>query len=137
MSSSNWCMKACGVLLLWAAAAVPLPAQTNAVTATAPVFTTPHTFDGTDGGSGGTLFQGADGNLYGTTAVGGDNNNPDCEEFDGCGTVFKITLSGTLTSLHSFDYTDGYGPNAVVQATGGEFYGTIFGGGPDCAYFSE
>jgi|HubBroStandDraft_1064217.scaffolds.fasta_scaffold334748_2 uncharacterized repeat protein (TIGR03803 family) len=42
--------------------------------------------------SGG-LIQGADGNLYGTTEQGGT---------DGDGTVFAITLSGSLTTLHSF-----------------------------------
>ena len=28
----------------------------------------------------------------------------------GCGTVFKITTAGTLTTRHSFDLTDGYNP---------------------------
>ena len=47
-----------------------------------------------------------------------------------CGTVFKITPSGTLTTLHSFNsvdgfsgYTDGSG-QGLVQATDGNFYGT-------------
>ena len=39
------------------------------------------------------LVQATDGNFYGTTANGGANSN---------GTVFKITPSGTLTTLHSF-----------------------------------
>jgi uncharacterized repeat protein (TIGR03803 family) len=43
------------------------------------------------------LVQAADGDLYGTTSIGGAN----CPPF-GCGTVFKITLSGTLTTLYSF-----------------------------------
>ncbi|HEV2378820.1 MAG TPA: choice-of-anchor tandem repeat GloVer-containing protein, partial [Terriglobia bacterium] len=47
----------------------------------------------------------------------------------GCGTVFKITLSGTLTTLHSFDYTDGAQPNALIQGTDGDFYGTTINGG--------
>jgi hypothetical protein len=36
----------------------------------------------------------------------------------------KITLSGTLTTLHSFDRSDGLGPQAgLIQATDGNFYG--------------
>lgn len=67
------------------------------------------------------LVQGTDGNFYGTTNLGGAS---------GDGTVFKITPSGTLTTLHSFDYTDGKNPNAgLVQATNGDFYGTTFYGG--------
>jgi uncharacterized repeat protein (TIGR03803 family) len=51
---------------------------------------------------------------------------------NGDGTVFKITTSGTLTTLHSFDATDGAGPYAgLVQATNGDFYGTTFEGGSD------
>src|SRR5215471_12518916 len=43
------------------------------------------------------LVQGTDGSFYGTTFNGGANN---------AGTVFKITPSGTLTTLHSFAFTD-------------------------------
>jgi uncharacterized repeat protein (TIGR03803 family) len=60
--------------------------------------------------------QATDGNLYGTTWAGGAN---------GVGTVFMMTLDGTLTTLHSFDGTDGAYPSAgLVQATDGNFYGT-------------
>ena len=45
------------------------------------------------------LVEDAQGNLYGTTAVGGLMR---CGDYDGCGTVFKITPSGTLTALYSF-----------------------------------
>jgi uncharacterized repeat protein (TIGR03803 family) len=46
------------------------------------------------------------------------------------GTVFKITPSGTLTTLHSFDVADGVLPYAgLIQATDGELYGTTFDGG--------
>jgi uncharacterized repeat protein (TIGR03803 family) len=67
------------------------------------------------------VIQGSDGDFYGTTMLGGANND---------GTVFKITPSGTLTTLHSFDYTDGYKPVAgLVQASDGNFYGMApFGG---------
>ncbi len=77
------------------------------------------------------LVQGTDGNLYGTTTAGGSG----CA--DGCGTVFKITPSGVLTTLHSFDYADGANPVAgLVQATNGNFYGTTSEGGAYCSYGS-
>ncbi len=83
-----------------------------------------HDFDGTDGEKPlGALVQGTDGNLYGTTSIGGSNPN-----FGG--TVFKITPSGTLTTLHSFGSGDSTGPSAaLIQATDGNFYGTTSGFG--------
>jgi uncharacterized repeat protein (TIGR03803 family) len=74
------------------------------------------------------LVQAADGELYGTTAGGGADNY---------GTVFKITPSGTLTTLYSFCSqpandvcTDGAVPEAgLVQAADGNFYGTTEYGG--------
>jgi uncharacterized repeat protein (TIGR03803 family) len=67
------------------------------------------------------LVQGSDGNLYGETFYGGPN---------GFGTAFKITLSGTLTTLHNFDYTDGADPfGTLVQGRDGNFYGTTSAGG--------
>lgn len=75
--------------------------------------------DGAQPFSGLTL--GADGNLYGSTNFGGAN---------GEGTVFKVTLSGTLTTLHSFDGTDGCTPQGgVMLANNGLFYGTTLGCG--------
>ena len=66
------------------------------------------------------LVQATDGNFYGTTQQGGNNA---CS--GGCGTVFRVTRGGKLTTLHSFDGTDGYSPNAgLLQATDGNFYGT-------------
>ena len=64
------------------------------------------------------LVQGNDGNFYGTTQSGGTAG--------GYGTVFKITPSGKLTTLHSFNGTgDGAAPyGSLVLATNGEFYGT-------------
>jgi uncharacterized repeat protein (TIGR03803 family) len=71
------------------------------------------------------LVQGTDGNLYGTTAAGGGSSS--C--YAGCGTIFSITPMGMLTTLHSFDSTDGIQPGALVQATDGDFYGTTVDGG--------
>jgi uncharacterized repeat protein (TIGR03803 family) len=73
------------------------------------------------------LVQGPDGGFYGTTFTGGDNK--DCEG-EPCGTVFKVAPSGTLTTLHSFDGTDGFEPYAgLIHGTDGNFYGTTYGGG--------
>jgi len=100
--------------------------------------TTLHNFDGTDGnGPYFGLVQAASGDLYGTTSGGGANNNALCSPLSGlagCGTVFKITPSGTLTTLYNFcsqiGCTDGAAPFAgLVQATNGDFYGTTGGGG--------
>ncbi|MGA2920750.1 MAG: choice-of-anchor tandem repeat GloVer-containing protein [Candidatus Sulfotelmatobacter sp.] len=104
------------VSLLCVAAAIASPAQT---------FTTLHNFDGTDGADPDGLVQGTDGNFYGTTGNGGAINP--CFPNGGgpgCGTVFQITPRGVLTTLHSFDGTDGYAPNGLVQGSDGKFYGT-------------
>jgi uncharacterized repeat protein (TIGR03803 family) len=70
------------------------------------------------GGPNGPLVQGTDGNLYGTTGGGGTGR---CSS--GCGTIFKITTTGTLTTLHSFDLPDGTSPRGgLIQATDGNFY---------------
>jgi len=67
------------------------------------------------------LIQASNGDFYGTAASGGAN---------GDGTVFRITPSGTLTTLHSFDGTDGEQPEAaLIQAPNGYFYGTTTEGG--------
>jgi len=76
----------------------------------------------------GGLIQAIDGNLYGTT-LGGAN----CNILYGCGTIFRITLTGTLTSLYNFCQTnclDGGSPWAgLLQATDGNLYGTTSDGG--------
>ncbi len=95
--------------------------------------TTLHSFDGTDGYQPwAALVQATDGSFYGTTAHGGGSDNCYYGGVAGCGTVFKITPSGTLTTLHSFDGGDGEEPSGLVQATDGNFYGTTpFGGAND------
>ena len=95
--------------------------------------TTLHMFNGTDGTNPTAgLVQATDGNLYGTTYYGGANSSA-CGGY-GCGTVFKITPGGKLTTLHSFcsqtNCTDGAEPYAgLVQGTDGNFYGTTVQGG--------
>lgn len=77
----------------------------------------------------GSLVQGTDGNFYGTTAAGGTGSCTD-PVGPGCGTVFKITPTGTLIVLHSFTGTDGSFPySRLIQATNGSFYGTTSEGG--------
>ena len=74
------------------------------------------------------LVQGSDGNFYGTTEGGGTGTN--CES--GCGTVFRISPSGSYASLYSFvGYpTDGATPYAgLVQGSDSNFYGTTTVGG--------
>lgn len=72
------------------------------------------------------LVQATDGAFYGTTFSGG--TSPSCP--GGCGTVFKITAGGKLTTLHSFSSIDGARPrSALVQATNGILYGTASTGG--------
>jgi uncharacterized repeat protein (TIGR03803 family) len=81
----------------------------------------------------GPLVQGLDGDFYGTTNGGGIVSSS-CGAFDSCGTVFKITPNGTLTTLYRFcsqiNCTDGIAPYVgLVLATDGNFYGSTSGGG--------
>jgi uncharacterized repeat protein (TIGR03803 family) len=87
--------------------------------------TTLYTFCGQLPCAEGTLFQATDGYLYGTTLNGGQS--ADCAA--GCGTIFKVTPRGELTTLHDFDNTDGAWPSGMVQATTGNFYGITYTGG--------
>ena len=124
LSKLNFWKMAVTLLALCGATAISLSAQT---------LTTLHTFAGysTDGASPyAGLVQATDGNFYGTTYAGGTSGN--CQ--GGCGTVFRITPAGTLTTLHSFDWYDGASPTgALVQGNDGNFYGTTYGGGAEPA----
>jgi uncharacterized repeat protein (TIGR03803 family) len=80
------------------------------------------------------LVQGIDGDFYGTTEFGGVNT---CVDY-GCGTIFRLTPSGTLTTLYSFcsqsGCADGATPLAgLVQAVNRDLYGTTYYGGTDGA----
>ena len=93
------------------------------------VLSTLHTFTGPDGFGPTGLIQGTDGNLYGTTHGGGKYDPVYCTLYEGCGTVFKSTIGGAFTSLHSFRSTDGAVPYApVAEASDGTFYGTTWEG---------
>jgi uncharacterized repeat protein (TIGR03803 family) len=84
------------------------------------------------------LTLGNDGNFYGTT-YGGGIVNPNVCVTAGCGTVFRISGSGQVTTLHKFcsqtNCTDGAAPSiGLVLAGNGQFYGiagrTFFGISP-------
>jgi uncharacterized repeat protein (TIGR03803 family) len=115
----------CVVALFCMATTVTSPAQT---------YTTLVSFDGTNGEAPwfGPLVQGADGNFYGTTLLGGTGSGTNiCTS---CGTVFKVTPAGELTTLHNFcsetDCSDGARPTlGLTFGSNGNFYGTTSEGG--------
>jgi len=79
------------------------------------------------------LIQATDGNLYGTTFSGGSNETS-CN--GGCGTIFRITTAGMLTTLYNFcsksGCVDGSQPmEGLVQDTNGTLYGLTYYGGTD------
>jgi len=86
-------------------------------------------FNGANGAvPAGALTQGNDGYFYGTTIYGGNTN---LNDGFGCGTIFKVTTNGVLTTLFSFSETNGSLPcTALTLASDGNFYGMTEGGGP-------
>jgi uncharacterized repeat protein (TIGR03803 family) len=68
------------------------------------------------------LLQANDGSFYGTTVSGGSS---------GFGTVFRVALNGTFTTLYSFtggiDGAEPYG--GLLQTSDGSLYGTALSGG--------
>ena len=118
------------VPMFYTAMVIASPAQT---------FTSLASFTGTNGANPlSSVVQGTDGNFYGTTQQGG---NPDCAG-SGCGTVFKITPIGTLSTIYKFcsviiqnNCADGLFPMAgLVLGTDGNFYGTTSAGGSGGGY---
>jgi uncharacterized repeat protein (TIGR03803 family) len=66
------------------------------------------------------LVEGADGAFYGTTK--GDFP-------EGYGTVFRVTPTGTVTTIANFNETNGWRPDGLTTGTDGNFYGTTEAGG--------
>jgi len=92
------------------------------------VLTTLVSFNGTNGAFPSGLVQGSNGNFYGTTASGGIHDpgpgDPNGNNLT-FGTIFMMTPAGVLTTLVLFNGTsDGYQPEALVQGSDGNFYGT-------------
>ena len=107
-------------IVICAAFAVASPAQS---------LTTLVNFNGPNGATPryAALVRGVDGNFYGPTSGGGAQSR---------GTVFKMTPSGTITTLYSFcsqsNCTDGGDPDAgLALGSDGNFYGatTAYGAG--------
>ncbi len=92
-----------------------------------------YTFTGkTDGGIPiGRLIRDAQGNLYGITSLGGD---PTCS----CGTVFQLTASGSLNTLHAFlggmdgSQNQGQAQLGLVMVNGDLYGSASFGGVTGC-----
>jgi uncharacterized repeat protein (TIGR03803 family) len=84
-----------------------------------------HDFDYTDGDyPEGALLLSNNGNFYGTTNGGGTN------PYNTYGTIFKMSATGKLKSMFSFDLTDGASPTAaLIQGIDGDYYGTTYGDG--------
>jgi uncharacterized repeat protein (TIGR03803 family) len=98
-------------LILLALMLFALPARPQTLSAL-------HIFSGPPDGliPNGGQIRDLEGNLYGTTAAGGPTH---------FGTLYKISVNGTYTLLHSFTLADGVGPEAgVVFGGNGILYGT-------------
>ena len=93
--------------------------------------TTLDTFPSSGGDVFAALVQATNGNLYGTTYIGGNTSCPS----GGCGTIFKMTPSGALTTIYDFcsqnGCADGEQPyfGALVEASNGNLYGVTPTGG--------
>jgi uncharacterized repeat protein (TIGR03803 family) len=93
------------------------------------IFTNLHHFDCSLGEGIGPicrLTQTPDGDLYGTTYFGGASG---CLG-NGVGTVFKVTTNGILSTILSFNRTNGSNPQCgLILGTDGALYGSTTGGG--------
>ncbi len=106
------------------------------ICASAQTFTTLANFNGSNGEYPyAPLTQGVDGNLYGTTYAGGISNSL-CRYAGTCGTLFKLSHGGLLTTVYDFcsqtNCADGYAPYAgLTVSSNGNLYGSARQGGQD------
>jgi uncharacterized repeat protein (TIGR03803 family) len=84
-------------------------------------FSVVHNFAYSDGAYPGSLV-GRDGNLYGITSQGGPGSSPSGPN-TGYGTLFKIAVDGTFSTVANFGAATN-GLRLMVQAADGSFYGT-------------
>gem|GEM_PF-4882784 len=90
------------------------------------------------------VIQGSDGDFYGMTVLGDGTESGCSPGYFGCGTIFKVTSTKTLTTLHAFcsegtppKCTDGMGlgGTGLVQGADFNFYGTAGGGANGAGIF--
>jgi len=84
------------------------------------------------------LIQASDGNFYGTAYDGGNGLRYSCNgDQVGCGTIFKMTPGGAVSTFYDFcsqdSCTDGSNPVAnLVEGSDGSLYGLTTLGGTNC-----
>jgi uncharacterized repeat protein (TIGR03803 family) len=92
------------------------------------------------------VIKDAAGNLYGTTGLGGNLQVYDCDGYEGCGVVYKLSPNSngtwTQTTLYEFcsqsNCTDGRAPGGgLVRDAAGNLYGTTSWGGSSPCYENE
>jgi uncharacterized repeat protein (TIGR03803 family) len=86
-----------------------------------------HNFSGKDGLAPTGMIQASDGNFYGATTSGGAVDK--CLPPDGCGTLFRMDMTGQLQRLHVFNKKDGFYPSGLVEGPNGRLYGATREGG--------
>ena len=112
-------IQATGGKLMGTTAGSPFSAPTAFGISTNGEFALLHEFDPKTQPSG--LIEAPDGNFYGEAAGGGE---------EGVGTIFRLTPSGEVTTLHSFVRSDGVGPvGGLAKDAGDPLYGVTRGGG--------
>ncbi|MGB8702548.1 MAG: choice-of-anchor tandem repeat GloVer-containing protein [Thermosynechococcaceae cyanobacterium] len=88
-------------------------------------------FNGTNGSKPTAgLLQASNGSFYGTTSQGG--NTTAC--LNGCGTIFRMSATGKITTLVKFKGSNGADPEAeLIQGSDGNLYGNTAEGGKNNA----